>query len=112
MGILFLAPSRASQHRIPADGSNGARPGARAGAPQAARTPSDLRYDSAMQRTLLLLALVPLLAAAASSPLPPPADRDLAREMLKTLVEIDTTHAHGSTAAAEAIRGWLLSAGF
>jgi len=75
-----------------------------------------------MHRTRLLgvlgacFALVPLLAAAAASPppapLPPPADRQLARDMLKTLVEINTTHAHGSTAAAEAIRGWLLSAGF
>jgi acetylornithine deacetylase/succinyl-diaminopimelate desuccinylase-like protein len=28
------------------------------------------------------------------------------------LVEINTTHAHGSTEAAKAIQGWLLSAGF
>jgi acetylornithine deacetylase/succinyl-diaminopimelate desuccinylase-like protein len=32
--------------------------------------------------------------------------------MLKSLVEINTTHAHGSTEAAKAIQGWLLSAGF
>ena len=32
--------------------------------------------------------------------------------MLKTLVEINTTHAHGSTDAAKAIQGWLLRAGF
>jgi acetylornithine deacetylase/succinyl-diaminopimelate desuccinylase-like protein len=32
--------------------------------------------------------------------------------MLKGLVEINTTHAHGSTGAAKAIQGWLLSAGF
>ncbi len=32
--------------------------------------------------------------------------------MLKTLVEINTTHAHGSTEAARAIQGWLLTAGF
>jgi acetylornithine deacetylase/succinyl-diaminopimelate desuccinylase-like protein len=32
--------------------------------------------------------------------------------MLKTLVEIDTTHAHGSMAAAQAIQHRLLSAGF
>ncbi len=32
--------------------------------------------------------------------------------MLKTLVEINTTHAHGSTEAAKAIQGWLLTAGF
>ena len=32
--------------------------------------------------------------------------------MLQSLVEINTTHAHGSTEAAKAIQGWLLSAGF
>lgn len=57
-----------------------------------------------------VIALTPLCAAAAS--LPPPVDQQLARDMLKTLVEINTTHAHGSTAAAEAIEGWLLTAGF
>ena len=40
------------------------------------------------------------------------ADRQLARDMLKTLVEINTTHARGSTEAAKAIQGWLSSAGF
>ena len=52
------------------------------------------------------------LAATSASPLPPAADQQLARDMLKTLVEINTTHAHGSTEAAKAIQGWLLSAGF
>lgn len=52
------------------------------------------------------------LAAATASPLPPEADRQLARDMLKTLVEINTTHAHGSMEAAKAIQGWALSAGF
>ncbi|HLW23503.1 MAG TPA: M20/M25/M40 family metallo-hydrolase [Steroidobacteraceae bacterium] len=72
-----------------------------------------------MRPTLLACSLFPLLAlhalrapADTPSPLPPPADRQLARDMLKTLVEINTTHSHGSTAAAEAIQGWLLSAGF
>ena len=32
--------------------------------------------------------------------------------MLKSLVEINTTHADGSTEAAKAIQGWLSSAGF
>jgi acetylornithine deacetylase/succinyl-diaminopimelate desuccinylase-like protein len=32
--------------------------------------------------------------------------------MLQSLVEINTTHSHGSTEAAKAIQGWLLSAGF
>jgi len=50
--------------------------------------------------------------AAATPPLPPPADQDLARELLKGLVEINTTHAQGSTQAAKAIQGWLSSAGF
>ncbi len=51
-------------------------------------------------------------ASAAATPLPPPADQELAREMLKTLVEINTTHAHGSTEAAKALQGWFLTAGF
>jgi acetylornithine deacetylase/succinyl-diaminopimelate desuccinylase-like protein len=50
--------------------------------------------------------------AASAPPLPPPADQELARDMLKGLVEINTTHAHGSTEAAKAIQGWLMSAGF
>jgi acetylornithine deacetylase/succinyl-diaminopimelate desuccinylase-like protein len=52
-------------------------------------------------------------AHASSAPLvPPPADQELARDMLKSLVEINTTHEHGSTAAAAAIQGWLSNAGF
>src|ERR1700733_5610515 len=50
--------------------------------------------------------------ASSAPPLPPPADQQLARDMLKSLVEINTTHAHGSTEAAKAIQGWLSSAGF
>lgn len=50
--------------------------------------------------------------AHSAPPLPPPADQQLARDMLKSLVEINTTHAHGSTEAAKAIQRWLLSAGF
>ena len=45
-------------------------------------------------------------------PAPPAADRKLARDILKELIEINTTHAHGSTAAAVAIRERLLAAGF
>lgn len=52
---------------------------------------------------------VPSLAAAL---VPPPADLSLARDMLKGLIEIDTTHAHGSTEAAKAIESWLANAGF
>ncbi len=58
-----------------------------------------------------LIAATPIWAASAP-PLPPPADLQLARDMLKSLVEINTTHVHGSTEAAKAIQGWLLSAGF
>jgi acetylornithine deacetylase/succinyl-diaminopimelate desuccinylase-like protein len=49
---------------------------------------------------------------ATPGPAPPPADRNLARDILKELVEINTTHAHGSTAAAVAIRDRLLAGGF
>ena len=51
-------------------------------------------------------------AVAAAAALPPAVDQQLARDMLKALVEINTTHEHGSTEAAKAIQGWLMSAGF
>jgi acetylornithine deacetylase/succinyl-diaminopimelate desuccinylase-like protein len=50
--------------------------------------------------------------AAQPGPLPPAADQSLARNLFKELVEINTTHDHGSTQAAEAIRRHLLEAGF
>jgi acetylornithine deacetylase/succinyl-diaminopimelate desuccinylase-like protein len=50
--------------------------------------------------------------AAQPGPLPPPADQSLARDILKELVEINTTHDHGSSAAAEAIQRRLLAARF
>jgi acetylornithine deacetylase/succinyl-diaminopimelate desuccinylase-like protein len=67
-----------------------------------------------MRGSMLAFGLAVTTSAWASSapPLPPPADQQLARDMLKSLVEINTTHAHGSTEAAKAIQGWLLSAGF
>src|SRR5713101_4976704 len=61
--------------------------------------------------TLSMAVTAPVWASSAP-PLPPPADQQLARDMLKGLVEINTTHAHGSTEAAKAIQDWLLSAGF
>ena len=61
---------------------------------------------------ILGLAFFPAAWATSASPLPPATDRELARDLLKTLVEINTTHAHGSTEAAKAIQGWLLTAGF
>jgi acetylornithine deacetylase/succinyl-diaminopimelate desuccinylase-like protein len=50
--------------------------------------------------------------AASPGPLPPAADQALARALFKELVEIDTTHDHGSTEAAEAIQRRLLAEGF
>src|SRR5580704_11377518 len=65
-------------------------------------------------RGLLILGLAVSSGAwaASASPVPPAQDRDLARDMLRTLVEINTTHAHGSTEAAKAIQAWVLTAGF
>jgi acetylornithine deacetylase/succinyl-diaminopimelate desuccinylase-like protein len=58
------------------------------------------------------LAVAATVGASPASNVPPPADQELARDMLKTLVEVNTTHEHGSTAAATAIQAWLSSAGF
>jgi acetylornithine deacetylase/succinyl-diaminopimelate desuccinylase-like protein len=62
--------------------------------------------------SVLGLAMTATVYAASAPLIPPPADQELARDMLKSLVEINTTHEQGSTAAAKAIQGWLLSAGF
>lgn len=62
--------------------------------------------------TALWIGLIHHAVGATPGPVPPPADRKLAREILKQLVEINTTHAYGSTAAATAIRARLLAAGF
>ncbi len=61
---------------------------------------------------ILSLAITASVWGAGAPSTPPAVDQQLARDMLKGLVEINTTHAHGSTAAAQAIQGWLLSAGF
>jgi len=45
-------------------------------------------------------------------PLAPAPDQQLARDILKELVEINTTHQYGSLAAAEAIQHRLLAGGF
>jgi acetylornithine deacetylase/succinyl-diaminopimelate desuccinylase-like protein len=50
--------------------------------------------------------------AASAGPVPPAADLDLARDILKELVDINTTHDHGSTTAAQVIQQQLLAAGF
>lgn len=72
------------------------------------------KHTSGLNSSLIVIGLLATLhctAPPAATP-PPAADQQLARDMLKTLVEINTTHAHGSTEAAKAIQGWLLAAGF
>jgi acetylornithine deacetylase/succinyl-diaminopimelate desuccinylase-like protein len=61
---------------------------------------------------LLTLATVSVTWAATPGPLPPQADQDLARDILRELVDINTTHEHGSTAAAQVIQQQLVAAGF
>ena len=62
--------------------------------------------------TVAALGLVTSAWAAPSGPLPPAADQTLARSIFKELIEINTTHSHGSTEAAQTIQRRLLSAGF
>jgi acetylornithine deacetylase/succinyl-diaminopimelate desuccinylase-like protein len=50
--------------------------------------------------------------AAGAAPLPPPADQALAHDLLKEMIETNSTHAHGSTALSEKIARRLLDAGF
>jgi acetylornithine deacetylase/succinyl-diaminopimelate desuccinylase-like protein len=61
---------------------------------------------------LLVLSMASVALAEPAAPLPPPADLQLARTILRELVEINTTHEHGSTAAAELIGRRLIDAGF
>lgn len=61
---------------------------------------------------LLTLASIPCSWAATPGPLSPPEDQALGRDILTELVDIDTTHDHGSTDAAHLIQKQLLSAGF
>jgi acetylornithine deacetylase/succinyl-diaminopimelate desuccinylase-like protein len=73
-----------------------------------------------MRLSLLLAAClggcVPAIqkAAATEAPhtLPPPVDQELARDIFKGLVELDTTHSHGTMPAAQAIQKWLSTAGY
>ena len=62
----------------------------------------------------LLLAALLLFAgpALAQAPVPPAANQALGRDILKQLVEINSTHANGSTVAAKAIYDRLIGAGF
>ena len=69
---------------------------------------------SSMGLTASAIALFAVQGAGAATPgpLPPEADRALARDILRELVDINTTHAYGSTAAAQIIQKQLLAAGF
>jgi acetylornithine deacetylase/succinyl-diaminopimelate desuccinylase-like protein len=62
--------------------------------------------------TAIGIVSLPVAGAWADAPVPPEPDRELAHDMLKTLIEINTTHAHGSTEAAKAIQAWASTAGF
>jgi acetylornithine deacetylase/succinyl-diaminopimelate desuccinylase-like protein len=70
------------------------------------------RMIKAYLKVGILALACPLAAWADTAVLPPAADQDLAREMYKSLVEINTTHAYGSSVAAKAIESWVLKAGF
>ncbi len=66
-------------------------------------------------RPLVLAAIctsAAFLSTASAGTLPPPADQQLARELLKQLIGINTTHAHGSTDAAKLIQARLIQGGF
>ena len=71
-----------------------------------------MRYRICLYALPLLLGMPGAVFGAAPGAVPPAADRQLGREIFKQLIEINTTHARGSTAAAEAIRERLLAAGF
>ena len=60
----------------------------------------------------LAMSLANAATGATPGPAPPAADRKLARDIFRELIEINTTHAYGSTAAATAIRDRLIAAGF
>jgi acetylornithine deacetylase/succinyl-diaminopimelate desuccinylase-like protein len=62
----------------------------------------------------VLLALTAAAAASAAppGPLPPADDQALARDILRELININSTHEHGSTEMAQVIQQQLLAAGF
>jgi acetylornithine deacetylase/succinyl-diaminopimelate desuccinylase-like protein len=66
--------------------------------------------------TACLAGYVPVIQNAAAKDtlqtLPPTVDQELAREIFKGLVELNTTHSHGTLPAAEAIQQWLSRAGY
>lgn len=60
----------------------------------------------------VVMVVSPGVRAESPGPLPPAVDRQLAHDIFKELMEINTTHTFGSTKAAEAIQRRLLAAGF
>jgi acetylornithine deacetylase/succinyl-diaminopimelate desuccinylase-like protein len=60
----------------------------------------------------LLLAAAAHAAPPKASPLPPAADQQLAHDILKDLIGINTVHEHGTLPAAQAIQARLRAAGF
>src|SRR5580658_8979394 len=60
---------------------------------------------------LLALAAAPARPQSAP-PVPPPAYRVLARDILAQLIGINSTHAYGSTVAAQALAARLIAGGF
>jgi acetylornithine deacetylase/succinyl-diaminopimelate desuccinylase-like protein len=62
--------------------------------------------------SLSLTLLAYAAGARAPSTLPPPEEVQRARAMFKTLIEINSTHSHGSTEAAKVIQQWMLEAGY
>ena len=71
-----------------------------------------MRLRGLLCAAALWMSLADNALGATPGPAPPAADRKLARDIFKELIEINTTHAHGSTAAAMAIRDRLLAGGF
>ena len=63
-------------------------------------------------QAFLALACLVGAHAAAAGPADPAASESLARDVLKQLVEMNTTHAHGSTGAANALAARFRAAGF
>jgi acetylornithine deacetylase/succinyl-diaminopimelate desuccinylase-like protein len=61
---------------------------------------------------LFLAGVASSASAATQGPLPPQPDRQLGRELIKELVETNTTHTYGTTGIAKAIEHRLLAAGF
>jgi len=70
-------------------------------------------FGRRLAAVVAVAALAPLGAVArAEAPVPPVADQALGPAILKQLVEINSTHAFGSTLAAKAIAERMIAAGF